>query len=173
MLLKQKIVDALNQQVGEELAAWSQYTAIALYFDRETLPQLAAHFYAQADEEHMHAMKILHYLTDADAHALVPTVPEPQNEFDSAQACVELSLQQELKVTDEINKLVDLASSENDHLTREFLQWFVTEQLEEVASMTDLLNVVKRAGETNLLLVEEYLARNPAPVTSAPADGAA
>ena len=70
-------------------------------------------------------------------------------------------MDQELKVTDQINNLVDIAIKENDHLTRQFLQWFVTEQLEEVSSMSDLLNVIKRAGETNLLLVEDYLIRNP------------
>jgi ferritin len=78
-----------------------------------------------------------------------------------AEEAVQLALDQELKVTQQINNLVDLAIKENDHLTREFLQWFVAEQLEEVASMTDLLNVVKRAGEDNLLRVEDYLARNP------------
>ena len=74
---------------------------------------------------------------------------------------MQLALNQELKVTEQINNLVDLAIKENDHLTRHFLQWFVSEQLEEVATMTDLLNVIQRAGEANLLLVEDYLARNP------------
>ena len=161
MLLKQSIVDALNKQVVEEFTASLQYIAIALYFDSETLPQLSNFFHAQATEEHGHAMKLLQYLNDAGAKAVVPATRELKNYFETAEEAVELALNQELKVTEQINRLVDLATDEKDHLTRQFLQWFVTEQLEEVSSMTDLLNVVKRAGETNLLLVEDYLARNP------------
>ncbi|MCQ3973414.1 MAG: ferritin [Anaerolineae bacterium] len=161
MLLKQNIVDALNKQVVEEFSAEGQYIAIALFFDGETLPELCKYFHAQAKEEHMHAMKILQYISDAGGQPLVPATKEPKNHFETAQEAVELALNQELKVTDQINRLVDLAQKEKDHLTREFLQWFVTEQLEEVTTMTDLLNVVKRAGENNLLLVEDHLYRNP------------
>jgi ferritin len=161
MLLKQAVVDALNKQVIEEFTASLQYTAIALYFDRETLPQLTNFFHLQAGEEHMHAMKLLQYINDAGGHPLIPATKEVKNFFESAAEAVQLALDQELKVTDQINNLVDIAIKENDHLTRQFLQWFVTEQLEEVSSMSDLLNVIKRAGETNLLLVEDYLIRNP------------
>jgi ferritin len=161
MLLRQKVVDALNKQVVEEFSAEGQYIAIALHFDRETLPELSKYFHTQANEEHMHAMKILQYINDAGGTPIVPATKEPKNHFETAQEAVELALNQEMKVTDQINNLVALAQQENDHLTREFLQWFVMEQLEEVATMTDLLNVVKRAGENNLLLVEDYLYRNP------------
>lgn len=161
MLLKQSVVDALNRQVVEEFGAEAQYTAIALYFDSVTLPELSRFFFAQAAEEEEHAMKLLHYINDAGGKPIVPGLQEPKNQFSSAEEAVQLALDQELKVTQQINNLVDLAIRENDHLTREFLQWFVAEQLEEVSSMTDLLNVVKRAGEDNLLRVEDYLARNP------------
>ncbi len=163
MLLKQSVVKAINGQVAEEFGAMTQYIAISLYFDLETLPELAKYFYAQAMEEHGHAMKLLQYIVDAGNKPIVPAVKDPQNEFKTAAEAVQLALDQELKVTGQINNLVDLAIKENDHLTRQFLQWFVTEQLEEVSSMSDLLNVIKRAGETNLLLVEDYLARNPRP----------
>jgi ferritin len=163
MLIKQSVVDALNRQVVEELTAEAQYIAIALHFDSVTLPELAKYFYAQAAEEHEHAMKLLHYVNDAGGKPIVPATKESKNHFDTAEEAVQLALNQENKVTEQINNLVDLAIKENDHLTREFLQWFVTEQLEEVSTMTDLLNTVKRAGETNLLLVEDYLARNPRP----------
>lgn len=161
MLLKQSVVDAINRQVVEEFTASLQYTAIALYFDSETLPELSKFFQAQAMEEHGHAMKLLHYINDAGGVAIVPATREVKNHFETAAEAVQLALNQELKVTEQINALVDLAIKENDHLSRQFLQWFVAEQLEEVSSMTDLLNVVKRAGEANLLLVEDYLARNP------------
>jgi ferritin len=161
MLLKQAVVDAINQQVVEELSAEAQYLAIALHFDRETLPELSKYFHAQATEEHMHAVKLLQYINDAGGSALVPATTAPKNHFETAAEAVQLALTQELKVTEQINNLVDLAVKQNDHLTRQFLQWFVSEQLEEVSTMSDLLNTVKRAGEANLLLVEDYLARNP------------
>jgi ferritin len=82
------------------------------------------------------------------------------NQFENVQAAIEAALNQELKVTEQINELVALTIKENDYLTHQFLQWFVTEQLEEVTSMTDLLNVVKRAGD-NLFRIEDYLDQNP------------
>jgi ferritin len=161
MLLKQPVVEAINQQVIEELSAEAQYIAIAFYFDRETLPELSKYFHAQAIEEHMHAMKLMQYLNDAGSVAIMPATKAPKNHFEAAVEAVQLALSQELKVTEQINNLVDVAIKQNDHLTRQFLQWFVTEQLEEVSTMGDLLNTIKRAGEANLLLVEDYLARNP------------
>ena len=173
MLLKQTVVDALNKQVVKEFTASLQYTAIALYFDSETLPELANFFHIQANEEHEHALKLLQYINDAGGHPLVPATKEIKNHFESAEEAVQLALDQELKVTDQVNNLVDIAIQEKDHLTRQFLQWFVTEQLEEVSSMTDLLNVVKRAGETNLLLVEDFLIRNPHTEAAGGAEGEA
>ena len=172
MLLKQSVVDALNGQVIEEFGAAAQYIAISLYFADETLPELSKYFYAQAMEEHGHAMKLLRYITEAGNKAIVPATKEPKNHFETAEEAVQLALDQEMKVTSQINNLVDLAIKETDHLTRQFLQWFVTEQLEEVSSMSDLLRVIQRAGKTNLLLVEDYLARNPRP-DAAPGGAAA
>ncbi len=161
MLIKQSMVDALNRQVAEEFGAEAQYTAIALHFDSQTLPKLARYFYAQAAEEEEHALKLLHYINETGGKPIVPAIKEPQNHFENAQEMVQLALDQEMKVTAQINSLVDQAIQENDHLTRQFLQWFVTEQLEEVSTMTALLTTVKRAGEERLLLVEAYLAQNP------------
>lgn len=161
MLINQTVVDALNKQVVEEFTASLQYTAIALYFDSETLPELTNFFQIQADEERGHALKLLQYISDAGGQPVISATKEVKNHFETAAEAVQLALDQELKVTDQINNLVDIAAQEKDHLTREFLQWFVSEQLEEVSSMSDLLNVIRRAGETNLLLVEDYLIRNP------------
>ena len=159
-LLKQSVVDALNGQVVEEFTASFQYTAIALYFDSETLPELTNFFHLQASEEHMHAMKLLQYIADAGNQPVVPATKEVKNHFESVEEAVQLALNQELKVTEQINNLVGIANKENDYLTHQFLQWFVTEQLEEVSSMSDLLNIVQRAGD-DLFRIEEYLSRNP------------
>jgi len=159
MITSQRIIDAIDEQIGNEFAAMLQYTAIAAHFDAETLPELAAHFTRQAEEEKEHAHKFIKYVVDTGARVKIPAVAAPQGKFDTAEQAVQLSLDQEKKVTSQINALVHIAKEESDYTTDNFLQWFVQEQLEEVSSMSDLLNVVQRAGEGNLLRVEDYLAR--------------
>jgi ferritin len=152
---------ALNQQVGHELAASQQYVAIAVYYDSETLPLLAAHFYRQALEERNHAMMIVQFLLDSDHPVEIPAVPAPQTTFPDARAPVALALEQEKRVTNQIGALTTLARDEGNLLGEQFLHWFLQEQREEVSSMSDLLKIVERASESNILLVEDYLARNP------------
>ena len=149
---------ALNEQVGYEFTASQQYIAIATYYDAQTLPQLAAHFYRQAVEERNHAMMMVQYLLDADEEVVVPGVDAPRTQFTDAVAPVALALEQEKRVTAQIVELVKLAREEGELVGEQFLHWFLTEQREEVSSMNDLLAVVER-GKDNLLAVEEYLAR--------------
>ena len=160
MLVSQNLNDKINEQVGYEFAASIQYTAIAAHFDAESLPFLAQHFYRQAAEEHQHAMKFIKFLIDAGARVEIPVIAKPVAKFPFAEDAVKLSLEQEIKVTDLINGLMDLALKENNHIAATFLQWFVIEQLEEVSSMDQLLKIMQRAGEANLLLIEQYLAGN-------------
>ena len=172
--------DALNRQIGYEFAASQQYIAIATYYDAETLPELAAHFYRQAVEERNHAMMIVQYLLDSDERVVTPGVEAPQTAFSDAVAPVTLALAQEKRVTDQIVELVKLAREEGELVGEQFLHWFLTEQREEVSSMSDLLAVVER-GRDNLFAVEEYLARAqvgdqgaaPPDVTAPPAAGGA
>jgi ferritin len=149
---------AVNEQIGYEFAASQQYVAIAVYYDVETLPQLAAHFYRQSVEERNHAMMLVQYLLDADDDVVIPGVQAPQTAFEDAVAPVRLALEQEKKVTEQIAALVALARDEGELVGEQFLHWFLQEQREEVSSMSDLLAVVER-GKDNLLLVEELLAR--------------
>ena len=158
MLISNKVVDAINEQIGNEFGASLQYVAIAAHFSTDALPQLAEHFFAQAEEEKEHAMRFIKYVVDAGGRVVLPAIDAPQANFKTAEAAIQLSLDQEVKVTHQINALVELARSENDYITINFLQWFLTEQLEEVSSMDNLLKVVQRGSE-NLLQVEEYLAR--------------
>jgi ferritin len=150
--------NALNDQIGRELAASQQYVAIAVYYDSETLPELAQHFYRQAVEERNHAMMIVQYLLDAGEDVRIPGVVEPQNAFADPVAPIRLALAQEKAVTDDIVALAKLARAEADLVGEQFLHWFLQEQREEVASMSSLLQVAERARD-NLLLVEDYLAR--------------
>jgi ferritin len=159
MLISQKMNDALNVQIGNEFGAFLQYVQIASHFGSENLPELSKHFYRQAEEEREHALKIVHYVVDAGGRVAVPQIQGPRPRFTNAEEAVKQSLDWELTVTKQINELVDLAIKENDHTSRNFLQWFVAEQLEEVSSMDMLLSMVRRAGEQGILFVEDYLAR--------------
>ena len=150
--------EALNSQVGYEFGASQQYIAIAVYYDSENLPQLAAHFYRQAVEERNHAMIMVQYLLDADEDVVIPGVEAPQTAFADVVAPVALALAQEKRVTDQIIELVKLAREEGELVGEQFLHWFLQEQREEVASMTELLAVVER-GKDSLLSVEEHLSR--------------
>src|SRR5438105_815389 len=152
---------AVNEQIGREFAASQQYVAIAVYYDAETLPQLAAHFYRQAVEERNHAMMLVQFLLDADEPVLVPGVESPKTEFEDAVAPVALALDQEKRVTGQISALAALAREEGELVGEEFLNWFLKEQREEISSMSDLLKLVERAAESNLLLAEESLSRVP------------
>jgi bacterioferritin B len=153
--------EKLNEQVAYEFAASQQYVAIAVWFDAETLPLLAAHFYRQALEERNHAMMIVQYLLDADHDVVIPAVEAPRTTFSDAREPVALALDQEKRVTEQIADLARVARKENDLVGEQFMHWFLQEQREEVASMSDLLKIVERSSKSNILLAEDYLARNP------------
>jgi ferritin len=150
--------DALNEQISNEFAASQQYVAAAVYYDAETLPQLASFFYRQAVEERNHAMMMVQYLLDIGEDIRIPNIEAQRTRFDDFIDPVKMALEQEQRVTDEINALFALAREREDFRAEQFMYWFIKEQVEEVSSMTDLLNVVTRAKE-NPLLAEEYLSR--------------
>ncbi|HZR93947.1 MAG TPA: ferritin [Gaiellaceae bacterium] len=163
---------AVNEQIAREFAASQQYVAVATYFDAETLPQLAAHFYRQAVEERNHAMMLVQYLLDAGERVVVPGVEAPKVDFADAVEPVALALEQEREVTRQIAALVQIAREENDLVGEQFLHWFLQEQREEVSSMSQLLAIVQRASGSNLLLVEEFLARTAVGDEGTPQAGA-
>ena len=158
MLTSQKVIDAINEQIGYEFSAELQYYAIAAHFAAEALPQLSQHFFQQAEEEKGHALRFIKYVVDAGGRVVIPAIDAPKSKFKTPRDAVKLSLDQEIHVTQQINGLVGLARKQNDYITINFLQWFLTEQLEEVSSMDNLLKIIERAG-TDLLQADEYLAR--------------
>ena len=153
-----RFVEALNGQIGEGLAAHQQYLACAVHYDALTMPQMAAFFYTQALEERGHALMMVQYLLDTDAEVTVPAVEAPVNDFADVVGPVELALAQEKRVTDQINGLLRIAREEFDFASEQFMQWFIKEQVEEVARMSDLLTVVKRNLD-DVEDIEEYVAR--------------
>jgi len=161
MLISDKLTQAINEQVGRELGASSQYLQLASYFARDSLPQLADFFFRQADEEREHAVKFVHYLVDTGGKVVIPEAMAAK-EVASAEDGVQAALDGEKKVTDQINNLLAIAAEDQDYSALRFLGWFSEEQVEEISTMTELLSVVRRAGD-QLLLVEEYLARSGDP----------
>ncbi len=153
--------EALNGQVANEFAAQQQYIAIAVHYDAETLPRLAAFFYRQAVEERNHAMMIIQYLLDADLDVRTPGIEAPQVGFDDIVAPIELALAQEKRVTEQISALAAKARDEGDYQGEQFMQWFIKEQVEEVATMSDLLRVVERSAD-DPMSIEDYMFREHA-----------
>jgi ferritin len=153
-----RFVERLNEQIAYEFAASQQYIANAVFYDSQTLPRLAAFFYAQAVEERNHALMMVRYLLDSDAPVSIRGVGAPDTEFADVVAPVALALEQERRVSDQIATLMSVAREEGDYLSEQFVQWFLKEQVEEVATMSALLSVVQRSSDAPMV-IEEYLAR--------------
>jgi len=150
--------ERLNEQIAYEFGASQQYIAIAVHYDAQTLPQLAAHFYRQSVEARNHAMMMVQYLLDSGDEVLTPAVAAPQTAFADDVEPVALALDQEKRVTAQISQLAVIARENGDLVAEQFMHWFLQEQREEVSSMSALLQVVERLRD-NVMLVEDYLAR--------------
>jgi len=159
----------LQEQVRSEFTASQQYIAIATYFAADDLPQLAKHFYAQAVEERNHAMMLVQYLLDRDIHVEIPGIDAVCNTFATPRDALAMALEQERTVTEQVTRLAAVARDESDYLGDQFLQWFIAEQVEEVARMTTLVRIADRAG-ANLFHLEDFVAREME--TSTPAGSA-
>lgn len=152
------LVDQLNVQIGNEFSAQQQYIAVAVHYDALTMPQLAGFFYRQALEERGHAMMMVRYLLDKGEAVRVPGAEAPRTDFADVVAPIELALEQERTVTEQINALTSIARGENDFASDQFLQWFIKEQVEEVATMSALLAVARRSRD-DVEAIEEFVAR--------------
>ena len=151
-------VAKLQEQVGHEFSAHQQYVAIATYFDALTMPQMASLFYGQAVEERDHAMMMVQYLLDADAEVRIPALDAPVMDFADVVTPVKLALDQEKRVTEQVGELTRIAREANDFASDQFMQWFIKEQVEEVAKMSDLLAVVTRS-QHDYERIEDWVAR--------------
>lgn len=160
MLISKELNQAINTQIGRELEASHQYLSIAAYFDRRFLKKFGELFRKQAAEEREHADKFIKYILDAGGDVKIPAVAAPKSEFSTAEEAVALSVKWEKDVTAFIYELVEIAISQKDYIARQFLDWYVAEQLEEVSSMEQLLGVVQMSGEKNLLMLEAYVSHS-------------
>ncbi|GAA4425188.1 ferritin [Georgenia halophila] len=154
----ERFVTQLNEQIGNEFAAHQQYLAAAVYYDALTMPQTAGFFYRQAMEERGHGMMMIRYLLDQGEPAAIPGIAAPVTDFADVVAPIELALEQEKRVTEQINQLTKTAREESDFASDQFMQWFIKEQVEEVATMGDLLMVAGRSRD-NVAFIEDYILR--------------
>ncbi len=157
MLISKELNAAFNEEIGLELFASNQYLNMAAYLEGLPLKKLAALFSKQADEERGHALKFVKYLNDVGGTVEIPAVKAPQATFKSVEEVIQRSLDWEKEVTARVNAMMTSAVAQKDYAAQDFLRWFVTEQVEEEATMENLLKVVKAAGERSLIMVEAYL----------------
>lgn len=159
MFITPKIIQAFNTQIGQEYSNSLQYTAIANWFEAQDLRLIAGMFAKQAAEEREHAEKFTKFVIDSGAEAEIPAITTPVNKFASAAEAAQLAFDAEVRTTNQINALVELAAQEKSPSAHQFLQWFVQEQVEEISTAQTNLNIIKKAGN-NLLMVEAYLAHS-------------
>lgn len=158
MSVSDKTYKLLNEQVTHELDAAHKYLAMAFAFEAMGLMKLSERFLQQAAEERAHAMKFAKYVQDIDRDVKLGGVPKPPIDFGSVKEIIEAALANETTVTDQINKIADQARADNDHATESFLKWFIDEQVEEVATVQTMLQLLDLAGDMPLLLIEERIA---------------
>lgn len=155
MMISKNMAKRLNEQVNHEHHnAWS-YLAMAYWFETQGLKVFAKYFFKQSDEERGHAAKIARYLLDQGAEVKLSSPPQPVSAFKTTKLAIEAFVQHEVRTTKQVHEIVDLAIKENDHATRNFIDWKVAEQVEEVASATELNQMVKMAETPGQLFMLE------------------
>jgi len=159
-MLSEKMVDALNEQINKEMYSGYMYLSMSAYADFKGLKGLGNWFHVQYQEEMEHAMRIYDYVQEQGAHVKLKTIDQPPTDFGTPLQIFEKTLEHERFVTTLINNLVDLAIEERDHASRIFLQWFVSEQVEEESNVNEILDKIKLAGEdgNGLFMVDKELA---------------
>ena len=158
-MFSKDLLDAMNEQMKNEFFSGYLYLAMAGYFEAEDLPGIASWMRVQALEELSHGDKFFNFICEAGGRTDMRGFDAPQNDYKSPLDSFEYSLKHENFVTDSINKLMDLARGDNNHAAQIFLQWFVTEQVEEEASYGLIVKKLQRIGDdgNGLLRLDEEL----------------
>jgi len=145
--MNKKIEKALNDQVAMEGNASNYYWAMAAWCAQKGFEGTAKFFHKQSEEEREHMMKIFHYIIEAGGRAEVPGIEQPQLDYKSLPNTFDIALKNEVKVTRSIHKILDLCTEQKDYRTVNFLQWFVTEQMEEENQFQIILDKLRIIGE--------------------------
>ena len=165
--MNSKIENAFNEQLNAELFSSYLYLSMAAYFESQNLKGMAGWMRMQAIEEHMHAMKFFDFINECGGRVTLAKIKEPKTEWSSPLDVFEDTGEHESKVTSLINDLVDLAVKEKDHAANAFLQWFITEQIEEEATAQEIRDKLRLIGDNPvaLFMIERELGQRPAPAT--------
>ena len=165
-MIKERVEKTLNEQVNAEIYSAYLYLSMSSYFDSVNLPGFAQWMKSQAMEEMVHAMKLYDYVIERGGRMLLGAIEAPPTQWDNPVAAFEATLEHERKVTALINNLVEIALDEKDHATNIFLQWFVSEQVEEEASVDSVLQKLKMIGSQGqgLFMMDRELGSRVPPV---------
>ena len=163
-MLKEKMQNAIDEQITKEIFSSNLYLAMASYFADSNLNGFANWMRIQADEELQHAMKFFDYVLDRGGRPTIGEIKAPPSDWDTPLDAFKAALEHEEFVTGEINKLVDLSMELKDHATTNMLQWFVDEQVEEEATTGEIVDRLKLAGDAKgaLFMLDSELAKRPA-----------
>jgi ferritin len=145
-MIKPKVQSAINEQIKKEEYSSRLYLAMAVWCDVNGYPGAAKFLYEHADEERMHMLKLVHYINERNGKALLMDIEKPTEEFESLQDIFEKVMEHEVYITDAINSLYEVAANEKDYTTMNFLQWYITEQLEEESLFNTILDKIKLVG---------------------------
>jgi len=168
-MISKQLQDAINAQINRELYSEYLYLAMSAWFAEENLDGFANWMYVQSQEERFHAMKFYNYVIERGGKVILEQIDKPPANFENPLRAFEMTLEHEQFITDNINKLMDLAISGNDHAARSFLQWYVDEQVEEEASADKLLKqltMIKDNAHGILMLDRELASRVFTPPTT-------
>lgn len=145
-MLSAKLSAALNKQVELEASSSQLYLAMASWAETQGLNGISTFLYGHADEERTHMLKLIKFLNERGGHGIVPLLKQPPITFKSVKSVFEEILKHEVKVTQEINNLVEITLKEKDYTTHNFLQWYVSEQIEEEALARQIVDKLKLIG---------------------------
>jgi len=146
-MLKKPVLDILNEQVAKEMFSANLYLSMSSFYHSLNLNGFANWMRVQAQEEMFHSMKLYDYIINRGERALISTVEAPANSWDNALEAFKAVLVHEQKVTESINNVYEVSLREKDHATATLIQWFITEQVEEEANVTDVLERLKMLGD--------------------------
>jgi len=153
-MMKKKVEDICNRQVEREGYSSNLYLSMASWAENNGLPGIASWLYAQAEEERIHFLKFIKYINERGGKAIVPAFKKPPAEFKGVEELFREVLKHEEFITASINEIVHLTLQEKDYNTHNFLQWFVTEQVEEEASVRTIIDKLILVGTSNLYIFD-------------------
>jgi ferritin len=156
-MLKEKVEKALNNQIELEAYSSQLYLSMASWAEKSGYPGSAAFLYKHAEEERIHMLKLFHYINDRDGHAIVPALKQPPFQFESIKAVFTEILAHEKFISESINNLLGVCMESTDFSTQNFLQWYVTEQIEEENVAKTNIDKIKLMGEANMYLFDKEM----------------